>query len=441
MRVPVETSDLTASAYRPDIDGLRALAVLSVIFFHYGVPGASGGFVGVDVFFVISGYLITKNIVESLDEGTFSFKWFYLRRVRRLFPALFATVVATFVIGLLVLPVELLSGLSKSTFATIFSLSNVLFWSESGYFDHEAVTKPLLHTWSLSVEEQFYLVWPASLFLITKFKGRATLFAVMAIVGLASLVFAQRWLTTDPSGAFFLSQFRGSEFMIGAAAVFYSRRQSVNPLFAEALALAGLLLILVPVATYSEDTAFPGLNALPPCFGTALLICSGPTPHLGRLFVNRFAVGLGLISYSLYLVHWPLYVFYMFGNPDPISAVEQTGLVTVAIASAFLMYRYVELPSRRPNAGSVLASHRTFAKLSAALAVSLAAVSAANAYTGGWGLQSLREDRELAKKLKGLERERFTFLKQVCGGVPGKPCSRCRGQPEVVPDHRRQSCP
>lgn len=335
--------------YRPDIDGLRTIAVLPVVLFHFGFTAFSGGFVGVDVFFVISGYLITRLILHEVEQGSFSFARFYERRARRLFPAMFVTVVASLVVGQFLLFPEYLSQAAGSAIFAVTSLSNVFFWTQSGYFDTEAVTKPLLHTWSLSVEEQFYLLWPVVLVTLAVRVSRSALLGILALAGVISLLGAEYVMRSDISAAFYLTPFRIVEFVIGAGVLWAERFIAQRRLLLEACLLAGLLLIAYAVFSYSEATAFPGFAALVPCFGAAFAIAGGRAPLLGLLLRNRVSVSVGLISYSIYLVHWPLAVYfdaYFFREP---SVVDQFALLGLTLVIAALMYRFVETPFRRPQ--------------------------------------------------------------------------------------------
>lgn len=337
--------------YRPDVDGLRTIAVLPVVLFHFGVSVFSGGFVGVDVFFVISGYLITRLILHEIDEGTFSFARFYERRARRLFPAMFVTVVVSLVAGQFLLFSEYLTQAAGSAIFAVTSLSNVFFWTQSGYFDTDALTKPLLHTWSLSVEEQFYLVWPAALLFLAPRFGRVGVLVALVAAGLISLFGAEYIMQSDPSAAFYLTPFRIVEFAIGAGVLWIERFVAARRLLLEASLLAGLALIGYAVFTYTEETAFPGFATLLPGFGTALAIAGGRAPLAGLILRNRVSVWIGLISYSVYLVHWPLAAYfdaYFLREP---SLMEQIVLVASTLAIAAVMYRFVETPFRKPAAG------------------------------------------------------------------------------------------
>lgn len=338
---------MNKDSYRADIDGLRAIAVLGVVLFHVGFSPIGGGFVGVDVFFVISGFLITRLIYGDVVAGSFSFADFYLRRVRRLFPALFFTLAFSLIAATLLLSPLQLQRVGGASFFSVASASNFYFWSESGYFDTEANLKPLLHMWSLSVEEQFYLVWPAFLFLLVTHTHRVVTPAVIILAGFASVYYAEQWLHIDPAAAFYLAPFRVVEFAIGAILVWTVRYQPSNKLLLEPAVLAGLAMVLYPILAYSKDTAFPGMSSLIPCLGTALLIQSGTAKYAGKLLNNPLTVGIGLISYSLYLIHWPLIVFYQNYKLDSLERAERYIIVVVSIVLAALMYRYVEKPFRK----------------------------------------------------------------------------------------------
>ena len=332
--------------YRPDIDGLRTIAVLAVLFFHLDIALFSGGYVGVDVFFVISGFLITRNIVNDIEAERFRFSNFYVRRARRLFPALFFTLALTLAVGAFILTPDHMARLGNSLIFALFSLSNFYFWSASGYFDTAAELKPLLHTWSLSVEEQYYLIWPAILVALMSRKSPRLVLCILVLTGLLSLYFTETWLSTDGAGAFYLPMFRVIEFAFGAVCVWACRYPPPTNAAAEILTALGLAMIALAVFAYDRETRFPGLAALTPCFGTALLIYAGPAKYLGRILDNRLCVGIGLTSYSLYLVHWPIIVYYKYWKLEPLSPLDQTIIVAVSIALATWMYFFIERPFR-----------------------------------------------------------------------------------------------
>lgn len=292
--------------YRADIDGLRAVAVLAVLLYHVGYTALPGGYVGVDIFFVISGFLITRLIREEVTStGSFRFGDFYLRRVRRLFPALITTVALTFFAGALVLAPEHLESLGGAALSSIVPMSNIYFWGEAGYWDASKLTKPLLHTWSLAVEEQFYFVSPLLIVVAVRL-GFAS--ALIALLSLASLIAAQYYLAEDASAVFFLTPFRVVEFGIGALLAWFSWPRQLPNWSTHIASIAGLLLIAYAMLFYTEQTTFPGVAALVPCLGAALLIAAGPRSAVGRILATPPMVAIGLLSYSLYLVHWPLIV-------------------------------------------------------------------------------------------------------------------------------------
>ncbi|WP_290951247.1 acyltransferase family protein [Hyphomonas sp.] len=365
---PARASEST-SQYRPDIDGLRAIAVLSVLFYHVGFSTFAGGFVGVDVFFVISGFLITRLIYNEFEAtGEFRFSRFYLRRARRLFPAMFATLFVTSIAAVIWFSPTDLERFGGALIHAVASLSNIFFWNESGYFDVDAQIKPLLHTWSLSVEEQYYIFWPAILVLLLKKTGTRWTFAVLIALGLLSfllnldvasqdsrvlnqaLPFTTGWFSEERASIFFLTPFRVFEFVIGGVLVWGVRKRPGSALFHAAATLIGLVMISYSVLVYTEDTLFPSYNALLPCVGTALIIYSGDKAGLvGALLRNRLSVGIGLISYSLYLVHWPVFVFYQYQKRVPISVLEGVAICAVSIGAAVAMYFFIEKPYRRPE--------------------------------------------------------------------------------------------
>ena len=337
--------------YRPDVDGLRAVAVLLVLADHLRTR-FGGGYIGVDVFFVISGYLISAVILKQLRAGRFSIVDFYERRVRRIFPALLVMLFATTVLAYcLFVPSEVV-GYGRSLEGALFSVSNFVFWHESGYFDGPSLLKPLLHTWSLAVEEQFYILFPLLLVLVRRFFPKRMRAAILLIAGL-SFVGAVVTVRQDATAAFFLAPLRAWELMIGTVV---SQRYLPVPARAwtrNVASAAGLLMILVPAVEMSSRTQFPGLTALAPCLGAALIIAAGETggSAVGSLLAWRPVVFIGLISYSLYLWHWPILVFQntsslMFaGIVDGSRAKLIVALVSIAVAT--LSWAFVEQPFRK----------------------------------------------------------------------------------------------
>ena len=335
--------------YRREIDGLRALAVVPVIFFHAGFEAFSGGFVGVDVFFVISGYLITSIILTQKAAGTFSLLNFYERRARRILPALFLVMAVCIPFAWLWLLPSDMRDFSQSLVAVSVFASNVLFWKESGYFDTAAELKPLLHTWSLAVEEQYYVLFPLFLLVMWRFAKRWTV-ATLAVIAALSFALAQWGAYNKPAATFFLLPTRGWEIAIGALIAFYFARypkpQLQRPV-QEAGSLIGLSLILYAVFAYSKETPFPSAYALAPALGTALIIlCTTPSTLVGRVLTTKAFVGVGLISYSAYLWHQPLFAFtrqVVDGEPNVYTLIF---LSVFSLALAFITWKYVEAPFR-----------------------------------------------------------------------------------------------
>ena len=335
--------------HRADIDGLRAIAVVPVVLFHAGVSQVSGGFVGVDIFFVISGYLITSLILGEMAEGRFSLLSFYERRIRRIFPALFLVLAVSSVLALrLFMPPDLVA-FGRSLVATALFVSNMHFYADTGYFDAALDTKPLLHTWSLAIEEQFYIVFPLLLLLAVRWGGRRWIGVVLALFAL-SLAASIRITPVDPDAAFYLAPTRAWELLLGALLASGIVPSVRFPVLREALAVVGLALIGYAVFHFSSATPFPGSSALIPCLGAALLIYAGQGE---RISMVSKALGLwplafvGLISYSLYLWHWPLLVFAHYYNIRELSGAQTASIVIVSFVLAVLSWAYVEQPFRR----------------------------------------------------------------------------------------------
>lgn len=338
-----------AATYRPDIDGIRAVAVSAVMLFHMGLSQISGGFVGVDVFFVISGFLITSILAREIAARSFSFRSFLMRRVRRLAPALIVVLLVTLAVGFFILAPAHYRLLGQSTVAAVLSASNILFWTEAGYFDEAALYKPLLHTWSLGVEEQFYLVWPLLILFLLKLGSRPALIALGAI-SLISLIAAELFMNRAPDAVFFLMPFRIYEFGFGAAIALLPLPQWRNTLLRDFVSVLGLSLIVLSFFVINETTRFPGMSALLPCLGASLLIVAGAHGAANRLLAIAPMVGLGRISYSLYLVHWPVVVYFAYIYGPPNQLLETALLTALCLELAILVYRFVEKPFRIPTA-------------------------------------------------------------------------------------------
>jgi peptidoglycan/LPS O-acetylase OafA/YrhL len=331
--------------HRADIDGLRAIAVLSVILYHAFPNVIHGGYVGVDIFFVISGFLISSIIFAEIREGHFSIATFFQRRIARIFPALAICLAAVLIYGFVILTPPELAQLGKHVFLGASFLSNIALWNESGYFDGAAVAKPLLHLWSLGIEEQFYIVWPALLWLASRIEIR--IFWLLAALILASFTANIVFSVTDISADFYLPVARFWELLAGAS---LARRGhfAMAPLLRSWISIAGLAAILASATLFTPELRFPGWFALAPVLGTVAIIFAGPQAWTNRVVLsNRAAIFVGLISYPLYLWHWPLisfaYVIRMGKQPTPLMAVI---LIAASILLAWATNRFVENPVR-----------------------------------------------------------------------------------------------
>ncbi|WP_225009832.1 MULTISPECIES: acyltransferase family protein [Novosphingobium] len=352
--------------YRPEIDGLRALAVLPVILFHAGFEAFGGGFVGVDVFFAISGYLITSLLIADLRHDRLSIAAFYERRARRILPALFVVIAACIPFAWAWLLPSQLADFGKSMIAVALFASNVLFWREQGYFAADTALKPLLHTWSLAVEEQFYILFPLLLWGLWRWSARSGrdgrgLVPVLGALALASLTLSQWSVTHTPNAGFYLAPGRAWELLAGALAALLpaSGRASASQL-RHLPGLAGLGLIGASALLFSDISPFPGLLALLPVGGAVLVLRHGTADTLaGRLLAHRVPRGIGLISYSAYLWHQPLFAFARAQSPAPPSLIEMGLLSALSLVLGALSWRWVEQPFRRhgirplPNRASV----------------------------------------------------------------------------------------
>lgn len=333
--------------YRHEIDGLRALAVLPVILFHAGFSQFSGGYVGVDVFFVISGYLITGLIVDEMKRGDFSLVSFYERRARRILPALFVVLLAsTAMAWLWMLPVYM-KEFSQSLMAVSAFVSNIFFWRVSGYFDTTTELKPLFHTWSLAVEEQFYLFFPILLIALWRFAPRS-ITTVLWVSAAVSLACAQWAVTHAPVANFYLLPSRGWELLIGALVAQHGHyRAPVNGAFRDCLGIVGLCMIAAAVFLFDASTPIPSVYALVPTVGTALiLIFATEATIVSRLLSIRVLRGIGLISYSAYLWHQPLFAFARHRSLEPPSPAVFAALSVASLCLAYMSWRFVEKPFR-----------------------------------------------------------------------------------------------
>ena len=374
--------------YRAEIDGLRAIAVVPVLFFHAAIYPFSGGYVGVDIFFVISGYLITGILLKEIEQGSLSVVGFYNRRIRRIYPAVFATIIVSAIAAAFVLYADDLKDFGQSVIATLTFMSNVLFWHETNYFAPNAEFKPLLHTWSLAVEEQFYVLFPLLLAVLAK-RGRRNQFAVIAFLTAASFAAAEIASLRFPASAFFLLPFRAWELSAGALLALYETgRARPAGRVASTGAAVGLLLIAYAIVSLDLETPFPGRWALLPVCGAVLVIrFAQPSNLIGRVLGSPVAVAVGLISYSLYLVHQPIFALYRYARVVEPSRLEMVGLIALSFVLAAISWKLVEQPFRRARYRSrtVFAS----AACGSLILISLGAVAHLNAGFPSWTLARL----------------------------------------------------
>lgn len=333
--------------YRPDVDGLRAVAVTLVLLFHAGL-GFTGGFIGVDVFFVISGFLITGLILKEQDSGKFSLADFWVRRIRRIIPAATVMVVAVLIAGFFLLLPSDYEDLGKSTTAQQLLVSNVYFWRNTGYFDGPADLKPLLHTWSLAVEEQFYLVYPFVLMLLHRFGRRAT-FVTLTLLGFGSLAISEYGVHYHPSATFFVLPTRAWELLIGGLICFFPKPTRVPSWLLASSSWLSLATILGASWFYTSTVPFPGLYALVPCVATAALIYSNSLrlAFPATVLATKPVVFVGLISYSLYLWHWPILAYSRYWIDTRFEAAFGLVAIVVSFPVAIASWKYVETPARR----------------------------------------------------------------------------------------------
>ena len=384
--------------YKPEIDCLRAIAVFLVILFHFELFMVNGGFIGVDVFFVISGYLITNLVIKDIVNNRFSLIEFYIRRIRRIIPALYSTIFIVIILGYFILSPDHFNRIGKSGISAATAYSNLFFWSEAGYFDYDKYFKPLLHTWSLSVELQFYLIWPIIIFIIYKiFKKKIIIFILL--IFLLSL-FLSTIYSERTTGYFYFTLFRLFEFAIGSIVFLIQDKIKIksNDLFF----FLGILIIIMASFGFSEKSIFPGSNALVPSIGSALiLITSGKLIFFKKIFINNFSIFFGKISYSLYLIHWPLIILCKYIKLEPLHDAEKILLIFVTIIISFFSYKFIELPFRRKVNNKFLISNK---KMLLIFAVSLASIIFISNYLVSTN-KFLKLSKNKQSTIKLLERE------------------------------------
>ena len=361
---------LTHPKYRPDIDGLRAIAVLCVVCFHAFPTLLVGGFIGVDIFFVISGFLISTIIFDNLERGSFSFLEFYSRRINRIFPALLLVLISCFAFGWMALLADEYKQLGKHIAAGASFISNFVFLNESGYFDSAAETKPLLHLWTLGIEEQFYIIWPLLLWLA--WKRKFNLLNITLIISVASFVLNIKGVSHNPIATFYSPQTRFWELLAGSVLayttlykqnLFTAKKQKLNAFLNAAIyahspqdnpntlrhiqSLIGTVVIIIGVLIITKSRHFPGTLALMPTLGAVLVISAGPQALINRLILsNRILVWFGLISFPLYLWHWPLLSFANIVESEFPSYPVRIYLILTSILLSWLTYLLIEKPIR-----------------------------------------------------------------------------------------------
>lgn len=333
--------------YRADIDGLRAISILVVVMFHADI-GFTGGFIGVDVFFVISGYLITSLILKDLNGDKFKIMEFWVRRIRRIQPALAAVVLTSLVAGWFIFTPQDFISLGNSAGAQAMLASNFYFWHSSGYFSHTAELKPLLHTWSLAVEEQFYLLLPLLLIGVHRI-SRASISRVILVLTASSFILSIYCSYRYADANFYLLPTRAWELLLGAFLATIATKHITKRWAVEILSWAGLLSILCAATIYDRESRFPGIAAVLPCAGAALVIWSNncTVTSVAKLLTLRPIVFIGLISYSLYLWHWPVLTFARYLSIDPIPVTQRVMLIAMSVVIAILSWKFIEMPFRK----------------------------------------------------------------------------------------------
>jgi len=352
---PHNPANLQHPKYRADIDGLRGIAILCVVFYHACPEIVTGGYIGVDIFFVISGFLITEIIVGNLNRGTFSFAEFYARRIRRIFPALSVMLIAVIVFGWFELFADEYRQLGKHVAAGAGFVSNIILWQESGYFDRVSETKPLLHLWSLGIEEQFYIVWPL---LLVIFRKRLSL-TLIIFIAIASFAMNVKGVHRHAAAVFYLPWNRAWELMLGAMLACVSqsrlaagrgfswaRAAAFMPEASHLRSLVGAALIVAALLLLRKTSAFPGWWALLPTLGAVLIISAGRHALVNRILARRYLVWIGLISYPLYLWHWPLLSYLRILKGETPGPIWRAGAIMAALMLAVITYKLVEIPVR-----------------------------------------------------------------------------------------------
>lgn len=431
--------------YRADLDGLRAIAVIAVVLFHLGIPVAPGGFVGVDVFFVLSGYFITRQIAGDLAAGRFSIVGFYDRRIRRLFPALFFMLTVSTVVAFLLFTPGDFARFGKSLAAAALSLSNVFFWLQTDYFSPSIDTMPLLHTWSLAVEEQFYVLFPLLLLAFYRLSGGKSLLWMIQLLTMVSFAASILGTWLAPNAAFYMLPFRAWELSIGSLLALSPGIAPRHQFLRSGASLAGLAGIVLAATLYTTDSPFPGLAAALPCGGSALLIWAGmPSSSWGcgeerrpialRLLSMPLMVFIGLISYSLYLWHWPVIVLGRYAEPLGLHTDSAAFLGPVSVALAIFSWRFIEKPLR---SGDIVWTRLSLRMTYGALAIACGA-AAGISISANAGFPSLYEPAVLtaladAKNISPLrDKCHIGKLRQATAGLPDACSFGSSGSPSLL---------
>jgi peptidoglycan/LPS O-acetylase OafA/YrhL len=418
--------------YRPDIDGLRAVAVVPVLLFHAGVPQFAGGFVGVDVFFVISGYLITALITAEIDEGRFSILGFYQRRCRRILPVLYVVMGFSAVVGYCVYTPDELKRLGQAIVATTLFVSNILFWSQADYFEPQIDERPLLHTWSLGIEEQFYATFPIYILLVSRFipAQRCALTVVMCV---SSFLLGAWTIHIFPSATFYLAPTRAWELLIGALIALKLIPKADDAKWHGAAGFAGLTMIGAAVTTYSERTLFPGAAAALPALGAACIIWAGldAASLVNRWLSQRWIVLLGKISYSLYLWHFTLLTFASYLSITRTSPLVVAAVLVASLGLAVLSWRFVEQPFRQTR-NSLNLDRQLLAGVAVPVCLFLAVGLSAYA-SGGFPARLSSADAQILAEAVDVDPDRLNCA--LYGAPQGKSCrlgAQSQGAPQFA---------
>lgn len=413
--------------YLADIDGLRALAVIAVVLFHLEIAGFNGGYVGVDIFFVISGFLISGLIRDRIESGNFSFSDFYARRVSRLIPAVLVTVCATTIASIFILPPEAFGSFALSAAASAFSVANFVFYLESSYWDASAELKPLLHLWSLGVEEQFYLFWPALIVFLTSSHPNVYRCGLMTVF-LSSLSICIWYTAFDSAATFYLLPFRVWQFALGALVLEVWQHHSLTELSRQLLRSFGLALCGIGIVTFSEATPFPGWHALFPSIGAALVLASAHEASGSIWLSNPLARRLGQLSYSMYLVHWPPIVLYRHYSVADLTPEVKASLGVLTVVLTLILHYGVELKFYRRRyhfntqwsglAGYILSSSLLLAVVLLVMSQNTDRVISRKALLSAEAVQDYKSRRfKLAKDACGIQ-DILTTKRCSTSGVP-----------------------